>query len=143
MKTRAVSSLLASLAVVSFILPAVAAPLDDQQAGSTPSIDPSSIVATVEAASQSAIRLDGVPQQSVEYQIRNGVTYITVRSFVSMLDPAATVEEANGVVTVSSARVEQVVDALSLCEGWHYHVEQLHCRSRSGAGPGVQPGCGL
>ena len=111
MKTRAVSSLLASLAVVSFILPAVAAPLDDQQAGSTPSIDPSSIVATVEAASQSAIRLDGVPQQSVEYQIRNGVTYITVRSFVSMLDPAATVEEANGVVTVSSARVEQVVDA--------------------------------
>ena len=54
--------------------------------------------------------LDGIPQP-VEYELRDGITYITVSSFVAMADPQAVVEEEDGVVTVSSARVEQVADA--------------------------------
>ena len=103
MKKRAVSSLLASLAVVSFILPALAAPPPDQEIGPPP--------ASVETKPSSIIYLDGVCQESVEYEIRGGVTYVTVSSFVSMMDPKAVVEEENGVVTVSSAKVSQVVDA--------------------------------
>ena len=103
MKKRAVSSLLASLAVVSFILPALAAEPPEQEAAPPP--------ASVETEPQKAINLNGVLHQSVEYEIRNGVTYVAVESFVSMVDPGAVVEEENGIVTVSSARVEQVVDA--------------------------------
>lgn len=100
MKKRAVSSLLASLAVVSLILPAVAAEsLEDETL----------LPADAEAEPESAVWLDGIPQP-VEYEIRNGTTYVAVGSFVSMADPQAVVEEENGVVTVSSARVEEVVD---------------------------------
>lgn len=106
MKKRAVSSLLASLAVVSFILPALATGVPGQEAP-PPSLEP----VNAETVPESVIRLDGVPRQSVEYEFRNGITYITVGSFVSMMDPAATVEEEKGIVTASSARVEQVVDA--------------------------------
>lgn len=102
MKKRAVSSLLASLAVVSLILPAVATTSIEEEETFVP-VD-------AEAEPESAICLDGIPQ-SVEYEIRDGTTYVTVGSFVSMLDPQAMVEEENGIVTVSSARVEQVVDA--------------------------------
>ena len=104
MKKRAVSSLLTSLAVVSFILPALAAapPGSDEEA---PPME------SAETEVWSAIHLNGVPQQSVEYEIRNGVTYATVSSFATMMDSEAAVEEENGTVTVSSARVAQVVDA--------------------------------
>ena len=99
MKKRAVSSLLASLAVVSLILPALATePLENEE---TP--------ADVETEPESAIFLDGI-SQPVEYEIRNGITYVTVASFVSMMDPQAVVEEENGVATVSSAKVEEIVD---------------------------------
>lgn len=103
MKKRAVSSLLASLAVVSLILPAVATTSAEEEAETFVPVD-------AEAEPESAICLDGIPQ-FVEYEIRDGTTYVTVGSFVSMLDPQAMVEEENGVATVSSARVEQIVDA--------------------------------
>lgn len=101
MNKRAVSSLLATLAAVSFILPAIAAPPPE----------PEGVPVEVETEPWTAIHLDGVPQQSVVYEIRNGVCYVTVGSFVSMLDPEAMVEEENGTVSVNAAKVEQVVDA--------------------------------
>jgi len=102
MKKRAVSSLLASLALVSLILPALAADAPELEETPPPGEE------TVEWA---PFHLDGAPQQSVEYEIRNGVTYATVGSFVSMLDPEAVVEEENGAATVNAARVSEVVDA--------------------------------
>lgn len=101
MKKRAVSSLLASLAVVSFILPALA--VDALESEETPST-------SAETVEWAPFLLDGAPQQSVEYENHNGVTYVTVSSFVSMLDPEAMVEEENGAVTVNAARVSQVED---------------------------------
>ena len=155
MKKRAVSSLLASLAVVSFILPALAA--------DAPGLEemPPIVEETVE---QAPFQLDGVPQQSLVYENRSGVTYVTVGSFVSMLDPEAAVEEENGAVTVNAARVSQVVDGsgntatvveetlnpvycgqrpLSLCEGQPDSVERFCGRADPAAGAGVQPGRGL
>ena len=106
MKKRAVSSLLATLAVVSFILPALATdPVEEAEI-------PAEVDAEVDAETEPKgfIFLDGIPQ-SVEYELYNGTTYVTVSSFVTMADPQAVVEEEDGVVNVSSARVEQVVDA--------------------------------
>lgn len=107
MKKRAVSSLLASLAVVSFILPALAAAPSEQ----VPAEETATPPAVTETVPWAPFHLDWVPQQSLEYKISDGVTYVTVSSFVAMVDPEATVEEENGIVTVSSAKVEQVVDA--------------------------------
>ena len=112
MKKRAVSSLLASLAVVSLILPALATePLENEET--------SALVYVKAEESERGIFLDGAPQP-VEYEIRNGTTYVTVASFVSMIDPDAVVEEEGGVATVSSAVIEQVVDE----EGNTANVEQ-------------------
>lgn len=102
MKKRAVSSLLASLALVSLILPALAADAPELEETPPPG---------EETAAWAPFHLDGAPQQSVEYETRNGVTYATVGSFVSMLDPEAVVEEENGAATVNAARVSEVVDA--------------------------------
>lgn len=102
MKKRAVSSLLASLAVVSFILPALAA--------DAPELEETSPVSVEETVEWAPFLVDGELRQSVEYENRNGVTYVTVSSFVSMLDPEAMVEEENGVVTVNAVRVSQVED---------------------------------
>lgn len=103
MKKRAVSLLLATLAVVSFILPALAAPL--------PELEPEEVVEeSVETEEQSSIMLDGEPVQSVEYEFRDGVCYVTVSSFVSLLDPEAMVEEEYGMVTVNASHVIEVVD---------------------------------
>lgn len=99
MKKRAVSSLLASLAVVSFILPALAAEAPEYEEPPEES---------VETEEWSAIRLDGEPVQSVEYEIRKGICYVTVGSFVSMLDPEAMVEEEGGTVTVSATTFVEV-----------------------------------
>ena len=104
MKKRAVSSLLASLAVVSFILPALAA--------DAPELEETSPVSVEETVEWAPFQVDGELRQSVEYENRNGVTYVTVSSFVSMLDPEAMVEEENGAVTVNAARVSQVEDGL-------------------------------
>ena len=100
MKKRAVSMLLASLAVVSFILPALATDPPDIE-GSEES---------VEIEPQSAIRLDGEPVESVEYEIHNGVCYVTVSSFVSLMEAEAMVEETYGMVSVNAAAFVGVVD---------------------------------
>lgn len=102
MKTRATSFLLAALAVVSFVLPALAAPFDDM-----PEETPAASTEIEEV--HSAVRLDGEPVDTVEYEIRGGVCYVTVRSFVSMMDPEAMVEEENGVVCVNASTVTQVI----------------------------------
>ena len=101
MKKRAVSSLLASLAVVSLILPAFAAVVPEYE---EPPVE------GAEIEEWSVIRLDGEPVQSVEYEIRKGVCYVTVGSFVSMLDPEAMVEEENGTVTVNATTFVEVED---------------------------------
>ena len=113
MKKRAVSSLLAILAVVSFILPALATEPIETETEETPApVD-------AETEQESAIFLDDVIQ-TLEYEIRSGTTYVTVASFVAMIDPQAVVEEEDGVVTVSSAVVEEIVDD----EGNTANVEQ-------------------
>ena len=88
MKKRATSFLLAILAVASLILPTFAA-----------------------EGGWSAIRLDGEPVYSVDYEIRDGVCFVTVASFAALMDPEAMVEEENGRVSVSASHVAEVVDA--------------------------------
>ncbi|MBD5133054.1 MAG: cell wall hydrolase [Clostridiales bacterium] len=102
MKKRAASLLLAILAVVSLILPALAE-TSDEVFEEIPTESPETEEVT------SAIVLDGEPVQAVEYEMRNGVCYVTVSSFVSMLDAEAMVEEANGAVTVNASTVIDVV----------------------------------
>lgn len=102
MKKRAVSSLLASLAVVSIILPALAAAPPDEYVEEP--------MESVETQPETVIYLDGVPRPSVEYEIRNGVCFVTVDSFVAMIDPEAMVEEEYGVTTVNAATMMEVVD---------------------------------
>lgn len=111
MKKRTISSLLAVLIAVSFILPALATEADDNGEASEGAIAQADAEPIVEPEEpESFVFLDGVPQL-VEYEIRDGTTYVTVSSFVSMADPQSAVTEENGAVTVSSAVVEQVVDA--------------------------------
>ena len=125
MKKRTISSLLVTLIVISFILPALATevggntqPPAPAQAESDAAPDAAGNAqpdATPDAAGdadsdpKSFVFLDDVPQD-VEYELFDGTTYVTVSSFVAMVDPQAVVEEENGVVTVTSARVEQVTD---------------------------------
>ena len=104
MKKRAVSSLLAILAVVSFILPALATEPNEIETEETPAPDRAE-----GTEPESAIFLDDV-SQPVEYEMLGGTTYVTVASFVAMMDPEAVVEEEDGVATVSSAVVEEIVD---------------------------------
>ena len=136
MNKRAFCSLLAVLIAVSFILPALATDADgnvelsaatqaeddaevqdEADAGEPDAEVPDDADADAEAEPEpepepepkSFVYLDGAPQ-FVEYELRNGTTYVTVSSFMAVADPQAVVEEENGVVTVSSARVEKVVD---------------------------------
>lgn len=106
MKKRAASFLLATLAVVSLFLPALAAvpPLPVEEFPEEPAAE-SAEVEEVE----SAIRLDGENVQNVEYEFRNGVCYVTVSSFVSMLDAEAVVEEENGAVRVNAVTVTGII----------------------------------
>lgn len=85
MKKRATSLLLAILAVMSLILPIHAA-----------------------AVEWTPIRIDGKADFSVEYEIRDGVCYVTVASFVRTMDPNAVVEESGGRVSVSASTVTGV-----------------------------------
>ena len=108
MKKRAASFLLVTLAVVSLVLPALAAAPSEQVPAEETATPPAA--AETETPAWAPFYLDFEPQHSVEYQSCNGVTYVTVSSFAAMVDPEATVEEENGVATVSSSKVEQVVD---------------------------------
>ena len=113
MNKRAVSSLLASLAVVSLVLPALATedPVENEEMPPViEQAEPEDPESPEEPEGpESPIFLDGEPQL-VEYEFRSGTAYVTVDSFVSLIDPQAVVEEEDGVVTVSSAVVEQIVD---------------------------------
>ena len=91
---------------MSFILPALASTPPEEER----TYEPIDEETEQEAEPEGFIFLDGVPQ-SVEYEERGGTAYVTVSSFVAMIDPQAVVEEEDGVVAVSSARVEQIVDA--------------------------------
>ena len=124
MKKRVICSLLVAFVAASFILPALATELagneelpEAAQANSdaaAPAAGSAEVradaIAETETGMESFVLLDGVPQP-VEYEIRNGTTYVTVRSFVAMADPKAVVIVDNGVVTVSSSKVGQTVDA--------------------------------
>ena len=112
MKKRAASFLLASLAVVSLVLPALAAAAVEE-----PPVEELPVEASPEIEEvQSAIRLDGEPVLTVEYEMRGGVCYATVNSFVSLMDAEAMVEEENGVVRVNASTVVEVVE-LPVLEG--------------------------
>lgn len=116
MKKRVVTLLLTTLAVVSIILPAFAAPPPEIETEAeiefAPEFEPEALVEEdVETVEETTIELDGELVQSVEYEVVNGVCYVTVSSFVSMLDPEAMVEEEGGVVTVNAATLSEVVDA--------------------------------
>ncbi len=102
MKTRATSFALAALAVVSLVLPALAADSDELPLETPAKSEESEEV-------RNAILLDGEPAESVEYEILDGVCYVTVSSFVSMMDAEAVVEEENGVVSVNASTVIEVV----------------------------------
>lgn len=109
MKTRATSFLLAALAVVSFVLPALADDFDE-----LPEETPAKSEEIEEV--RSAVLLDGEPAESVEFEILDGVCYVTVSSFVSMMDAEAMVEEENGIVSVNTTTVIEVVPMESLAE---------------------------
>lgn len=116
MKTRATSFLLAALAVVSFVLPALAADSDE-----LPEETPAKSEEIEEV--RSAVLLDGEPAGSVEFEILDGVCYVTVSSFVSMMDAEAMVEEENGIVSVNTTTVIEVVPMESLTEESEAAVE--------------------
>lgn len=107
MKKRATSFLLAILTVASLILPAFAA-----------------------GGGWSAIRLDGQPVYSVDYEIREGVCFVTVASFATLMDPEAMVDEERGTVSVSASRVAKVVDGAS---GANVVTENLSLTAKAGA----------
>ena len=107
MKKRAASFLLASLAVVSLVLPALAAAAVEPPPVEAPPLEETG---TEIEEVQSAIRLDGEPVLTVEYEMRGGVCYATVSSFVSLMDAEAMVEEENGVVRVNASTVVEVVE---------------------------------
>ena len=107
MKKRAVSFLLAILTVQSLVLPALAADTDeilDETLEELPAEVPE-----VEEDIDSTILLDGEPVPAMEYEMRDGVCYVTVSSFVSALDAEAMVEEWDGAVSVNASAVTQVV----------------------------------
>ena len=101
MKTRATSFLLAALAVVSLVLPALAAEPDDLPL-ETPA--KSEEIEKLEEL-RSTVVLDGEPAESVEFEILDGVCYVTVNSFVSLMDAEAMVEEESGAVSVNASAV--------------------------------------
>lgn len=110
MKKRAASLLLAILAVAYMVIPAHAA-----QDG------------------WSAIQLNGEPVQSVDYEIRNGVCYVTVASFAVLMDPEAMVDQEGGRVSVSASRVSGVVDVNGSTAGANVVTENLTLTAQVGA----------
>jgi len=106
MKTRATSFLLATLAVVSLILPALAA---DSDAVPEETAAKSEEILEEVAEVRDAVLLDGESAETVEFEIIDGVCYVTVSSFASLLDAEAMVEEGDGTVSVNAFTVVEVV----------------------------------
>ena len=107
MKKRTASLLLAILTVVSLIVPALAADTDEFPEEALEETPAETL--GIEEEIDSTILLDGEPVPTVEYEMWDGVCYVTVSSFVSALDAEAMVEERDGVVCVNAATVTQVV----------------------------------
>lgn len=105
MKKRAASFLLGTLAVVSLVLPAFAAVSDEMPEETSAKSEEIEEVEEV----RSAVLLDGEPAEVVEFDILNGVCYVTVSSFVSLMDAEAMVEEEDGTVSVNASSVIEVV----------------------------------
>lgn len=113
MKKRAVSFLLAVLMLSSLAIPAFAVDTSDEVPAEdvTEEVTEDTVQETdiEEEAVQSPIYLDGEPA-ALEYEFIDNVCYVTVRSFLALMDPEAMVEEENGTVTVSAVTVTGVVD---------------------------------
>lgn len=104
MKRRATSALLAALAAASLITPALAMPSAPLANIFLLGDGVAQIAEITEAEpALSPILLDAAPADTLEYEFLDGVCYVTVGSFVPMLDPEAMVEEEDGVVTVSAS----------------------------------------
>ena len=95
MKIRVTGLALAGLMAASVTLPAFAAVAEDSAAGQ---------------AAGPGIYLDGELAQVLEFQLYNGTNYITVESFMALMDEEAVVEKEEGAVTVSAFTVAEVVD---------------------------------
>lgn len=95
MKFRVTGLALAGLMAASLVLPAFAATAQD---------------ASAEQTSSSGIYLDGELAQMLEYRLYKSVNYITVESFMAMMDEEAVVEEENGTVVVNATTVTGIVD---------------------------------
>lgn len=105
MKLRVIGLVLAVLLAGSLILPGFAATAEDPSAAENANTE------IVEAeAGESGIYLDGELVETLEHQAINNVYYVTVESFVAMLDSEAMVEEEDGSVTVNASTVTEVVD---------------------------------
>lgn len=65
----------------------------------------------------SGIYLNGRPAHMLEYQLYQGVNYITVESFLTMMDEEAVVEQEGGTVMVNATTVTGVVDVEDSDEG--------------------------
>ena len=90
MKIRITGLALAGLMAASLVLPAFAASSEE-----VPSLE---------------IYLNGEAAQMLEYRLYKGVNYITVESFMAMMDAEALVEQEDGTVVVTAATVTGVVD---------------------------------
>lgn len=88
-------ALAAAMVVTSITLPAFAAAADG---------------ASEEQTTSPGIYLDGELADVLEFRLYNSVNYITVESFMALMDQEAVVEEADGVVAVNAASVAEVVD---------------------------------
>ena len=95
MKIRVTGLALAGLMTASLTLPAFAAAAEDSAAGQ---------------AAAPGIYLDGELAQVLEFQLYNGTNYITVESFMALMDEEAVVEKEEGAVAVSAFTVAEVVD---------------------------------
>ena len=95
MKFRVTGLALAGLMASSLILPGFAAEAEETAAEEKPT---------------PGIYLDGELAETREFRLYNNVNYITIESFVSMMDREAIVEKEDGTVVVNSVSVADVID---------------------------------
>lgn len=102
MKKRATSLLLATLTLSSITLPSFA----------TSAAMPNDNAAETMAAERPAmtVYLEGELAEGLVFQVNDGICYVTVDSFASLIDREAVVEEENGTVTATAYTAAQVVD---------------------------------
>lgn len=109
MKLRVTGLLLASLMILSVIVPVFAAAAEE------PAVEDEVQTETVNTIAP--FNLDGAPLTELEYQLIGGVNYVTVESFFTAMSAEAMVEEGNGSVVASCAAVNQVIDMTGAGDG--------------------------